>query len=564
MFYLPKHDEIGKILKVECTPTLGETDVFGFFRLGWLLRFISHSIISGFTSASAIVIGLSQAKYFLGYDIDRSSKIIPLVKSIIAGADKMPNKATEKASKNHKLKHLKRSSQQMSSHDATPHTMPSTTRTSNGTHTNTAPHIRESAARTSNNPPPHVATATRTSNIPPPEVASTVRTSNVPHHHVPHASCATRTSNIIPPFSSQPCDSETQSSGGKQTLILELQGFLPSYAAANEIGDIMRSNYSQPWYSWKKIDTDTIDLWFKAFKTKFKFCPPNDAWARKNFERRGAAIMKNNLSKVRLARKRPSWISQKLWKTLNEHWKTPDYKKKRMQAKTNRAFDRDGFGKPLHTCGSITTSQHRANLTETNGTPPDPVDLFVYTHQHRKNKTWVDRKSEHVYGKYKHRWEELTQQASLEGNPPPKEIDVWTEVAGIRKGRVYGLGSESCLFASRRNYCGSSSSSTEWVQRHEFEEMKFERDELRDMVKQLMERLKFKPKPYTRDQVHEDNVVDDNEDIVDNNDDTEDVVDNNNDNSDGNSDDNDGMSDDDDGMSDDDDDDDGMSDEESC
>ncbi|KAK2422815.1 hypothetical protein QL285_033317 [Trifolium repens] len=216
-----------------------------------------------------------------------------------------------------------------------------------------------------------------------------------------------------------------------------------------------------------------------------------------------------------------------------------------MQAKTNRASDRDGFGKPLHTCGSITTSQHRANLTETNGTPPDPVDLFVYTHQHRKNKTWVDRKSEHVYGNYKHRWEELTQQASLEGNLPPKEIDVWTEVAGIRKGHIYGLGSESSLFASRRNYCGSSSSSTEWVQRHEFEEMMFERDELCDMVKQLMERLNFQPKPYTIDQNHEDDVVDDNEDIVDNNDDNEDVVDNNDDNSDGNSDDNDGMSDDD-------------------
>ncbi|WJX45039.1 hypothetical protein P8452_31953 [Trifolium repens] len=75
---------------------------------------------------------------------------------------------------------------------------------------------------TSNDPPPHVATATRTSNIPPPEVASTVRTSNVSHHL--HASCATRTSNVIPPFNSQPCDSATQSSGGKQTLILELQG----------------------------------------------------------------------------------------------------------------------------------------------------------------------------------------------------------------------------------------------------------------------------------------------------------------------------------------------------
>ena len=58
-------------------------------RLGWLIRFISHSVISGFTTASAIVIALSQAKYFLGYDIVRSSKIIPLIKSIISGADEV-------------------------------------------------------------------------------------------------------------------------------------------------------------------------------------------------------------------------------------------------------------------------------------------------------------------------------------------------------------------------------------------------------------------------------------------------------------------------------------------
>ncbi|XP_048325713.2 probable sulfate transporter 4.2 isoform X2 [Ziziphus jujuba] len=61
--------------------------IMGLLRLGWLIRFISHSVISGFTSASAIVIALSQAKYFLGYSIVRSSKIVPLVKSIIAGAD---------------------------------------------------------------------------------------------------------------------------------------------------------------------------------------------------------------------------------------------------------------------------------------------------------------------------------------------------------------------------------------------------------------------------------------------------------------------------------------------
>ncbi|KAJ9160034.1 hypothetical protein P3X46_025475 [Hevea brasiliensis] len=62
--------------------------IMGLLRLGWIIRFISHSVISGFTTASAIVIALSQAKYFLGYDVVRSSKIVPLVKSIISGADK--------------------------------------------------------------------------------------------------------------------------------------------------------------------------------------------------------------------------------------------------------------------------------------------------------------------------------------------------------------------------------------------------------------------------------------------------------------------------------------------
>ncbi|KAK8952930.1 putative sulfate transporter 4.2 [Platanthera guangdongensis] len=62
---------------LECT--------MGLLRLGWLLRFISHSVISGFITSSAIIIALSQAKYFLGYNIERSSKIVPLAKSIIAG-----------------------------------------------------------------------------------------------------------------------------------------------------------------------------------------------------------------------------------------------------------------------------------------------------------------------------------------------------------------------------------------------------------------------------------------------------------------------------------------------
>lgn len=57
----------------------------GLARLGWLIRFISHSIISGFTTGAAIIIGFSQIKDFLGYEVTTGSKFIPLVRSIIAG-----------------------------------------------------------------------------------------------------------------------------------------------------------------------------------------------------------------------------------------------------------------------------------------------------------------------------------------------------------------------------------------------------------------------------------------------------------------------------------------------
>ena len=45
----------------------------GFFRLGFLVNFISHPVIVGFTSAAAIIIAISQFKDLLGFSIPRYS-----------------------------------------------------------------------------------------------------------------------------------------------------------------------------------------------------------------------------------------------------------------------------------------------------------------------------------------------------------------------------------------------------------------------------------------------------------------------------------------------------------
>lgn len=136
--------------------------------------------------------------------------------------------------------------------------------------------------------------------------------------------------------------------------------------------------------------------------------------------------------------------------------------------------------------------------------------------------------------------DDLTQEASLHGMPPPNPLKVWTDVAGVKKGRIYGLGMESSVLAGRSHYRGSGSCSTEWVQRHELEEMKNERDQLREelaktnqavehqyqLIKQMMETMNFQLKQHSIDQANEegqanDHPVDD-DDLVDDGDSVDD------------------------------------------
>jgi SulP family sulfate permease len=46
--------------------------VMGLVRLGFLVNFLSHPVLAGFTSAAAIVIGFSQLKHILGYAVPRT------------------------------------------------------------------------------------------------------------------------------------------------------------------------------------------------------------------------------------------------------------------------------------------------------------------------------------------------------------------------------------------------------------------------------------------------------------------------------------------------------------
>ncbi|MEM6964991.1 MAG: solute carrier family 26 protein [Bacteroidota bacterium] len=55
--------------------------LMGIFRLGFLVNFLSHPVIAGFTSAAALIIGFSQLQHLLGIDIPRSNYIHEIIGS---------------------------------------------------------------------------------------------------------------------------------------------------------------------------------------------------------------------------------------------------------------------------------------------------------------------------------------------------------------------------------------------------------------------------------------------------------------------------------------------------
>jgi len=57
--------------------------VLSVFRLGFLVKFLSDAVLTGFTSAAAIIISFSQIKNILGLELDRSTSILSMAENLL-------------------------------------------------------------------------------------------------------------------------------------------------------------------------------------------------------------------------------------------------------------------------------------------------------------------------------------------------------------------------------------------------------------------------------------------------------------------------------------------------
>ncbi|MEE3149081.1 MAG: SulP family inorganic anion transporter, partial [Bacteroidota bacterium] len=62
--------------------------LMGFLKMGFLVNFLSKPVISGFTSAAALIIGITQLKHLLGISVT-SNRTLPIIKQTLAQLDQI-------------------------------------------------------------------------------------------------------------------------------------------------------------------------------------------------------------------------------------------------------------------------------------------------------------------------------------------------------------------------------------------------------------------------------------------------------------------------------------------
>jgi sulfate transporter 4 len=81
-------DEYAKLAFLTCLVSGGIQVIAAILNLGFLVSFLGHPVVSGFTSAAAIIIGLSQLQYVLGFPILKSQFIYVTVYEVIINLHK--------------------------------------------------------------------------------------------------------------------------------------------------------------------------------------------------------------------------------------------------------------------------------------------------------------------------------------------------------------------------------------------------------------------------------------------------------------------------------------------
>ena len=84
----PEYERIYNRMAIQVSFLVGVTYIImGLLRMGFVTIFLSHAVVSGFTTGASVIIGMSQVKYIFGYDFPKSSGLHITIKNIVNGIE---------------------------------------------------------------------------------------------------------------------------------------------------------------------------------------------------------------------------------------------------------------------------------------------------------------------------------------------------------------------------------------------------------------------------------------------------------------------------------------------
>nr|GMC89307.1 uncharacterized protein LOC109147304 [Ipomoea batatas] len=157
----------------------------------------------------------------------------------------------------------------------------------------------------------------------------------------------------------------------------------------------------------------------------------------------------------------PACIHEDTWRIWEAYWERPDVKAKSEKQRKNRMSEvaGPGTGCSRHTGGSRSAIEHYHKLREELQKEPYLFECFEHMHK-KKNGAFVDERSKKIAEEIQARHDAATQE--VEGSTEPPVINMSQlyvdVVGGVKKQRIYGLGTKASSFIND-NSCSSSATS---------------------------------------------------------------------------------------------------------
>ncbi|XP_050208892.1 uncharacterized protein LOC126659623 isoform X2 [Mercurialis annua] len=256
----------------------------------------------------------------------------------------------------------------------------------------------------------------------------------------------------------QPVEGEVLDATGRIRVIPNAQRnrLLDSSTVSRELREIFQSRWWAVGTAWRFLPEEAVSFYFEEFKKKFFWEDEfEERVIRSTFEKHAANRYSDRLSTYKTSREKDVSITDDVWQAWERVWDSDEAKKKSAQARANRMSEPAGAGTgPVrHTGGSMSALKHKAVLARELGREPTHAEVHKRMHTLKADPTrFVDERARIAAERFEQEMLAATQTAEGSTASTPVDPDqVYLAVEGVKKRRVYGLGSVGSEFvASQR------------------------------------------------------------------------------------------------------------------